>query len=263
MISGTFHVMSQEWRYYSREKSLFHTLHVGQLPSGTAGDTIEIAATSPANPNNGSSSNNFSVPTIPGIGGVTTTNNVTITANTLSDCFASVGPGQTILTNKNCIIQYGVWSSTLKEIYITPQKGGWFMLGGGFTSTEQNGVYQTSPGGTTYDAGTLTYGFANTINGNIDRQPVGFTATQVGAFGRFLNVAQGNYAPNIPPNTGAPNAPNTPWNPNFYLSSIISDDCIRIFEGIAGRFFRFQVRNTSNPANDFDMSAWLFKFAEL
>ncbi len=47
MISGTFHVTAQEWRYYSREKSLIHTLHLAQLPSGTVGNSVFILAVPP------------------------------------------------------------------------------------------------------------------------------------------------------------------------------------------------------------------------
>lgn len=48
MISGTFHVMSQQWRYFSREKSIVHTLHVAQLAPSLGGDTVIIGNTAAA-----------------------------------------------------------------------------------------------------------------------------------------------------------------------------------------------------------------------
>lgn len=47
MISGTFIPRAQEWRYYSREKSLIHTLHLAELPSGTIGDSVFIQIVPP------------------------------------------------------------------------------------------------------------------------------------------------------------------------------------------------------------------------
>lgn len=60
MNSGTFHIMSQEWRYYSREKSLIHTLHLGQLTPSRTGDTVLILTAPPAAKTGG-----FKVPQIP------------------------------------------------------------------------------------------------------------------------------------------------------------------------------------------------------
>lgn len=68
MISGTFHTISQEWRYYSREKSLIHTLHLGQLPTGIAGDPVFIPSVPPTGvgglANNGFKVGTGSVPLI-------------------------------------------------------------------------------------------------------------------------------------------------------------------------------------------------------
>lgn len=72
MISGTFHVMSQQWRYFSREKSIVHTLHVAQLLPTQSGDTIVIGVTPPvqANKSGGfSGGTSVQVPPIPAFGG--------------------------------------------------------------------------------------------------------------------------------------------------------------------------------------------------
>lgn len=42
MISGVFHVMSQEWRYFSREKAIVHTAHMAELAPFTTGQTVTI-----------------------------------------------------------------------------------------------------------------------------------------------------------------------------------------------------------------------------
>lgn len=60
MISGAFHTTSQEWRYFSREKALIHTLHLAQLPSGTSGDTVTIGAVPPTG-TGGTKGNGFNV----------------------------------------------------------------------------------------------------------------------------------------------------------------------------------------------------------
>lgn len=53
MISGTFHSLAQEWRYFSREKAIVHTLHLAQIPSSNAGDTVLIATTPPVSKQTG------------------------------------------------------------------------------------------------------------------------------------------------------------------------------------------------------------------
>lgn len=72
MISGSFHVSSQEWRYYSREKSLIHTLHLAQLPPSRVGDTVLIASTPAAQNQNGFQVPGLKIPALPAfnVGGI-------------------------------------------------------------------------------------------------------------------------------------------------------------------------------------------------
>lgn len=67
MISGAFHPMAQEWRYYSREKSLIHTLHLAELPTTINGQSIIIAPTVPTGTTGGSNGFNVGPITIPDI----------------------------------------------------------------------------------------------------------------------------------------------------------------------------------------------------
>ncbi len=62
MISGTFHTTAQEWRYYSREKSLIHTAHFAQLPTGIPGDPVFIPVVPPTG-TGGTGNNGFKVGT--------------------------------------------------------------------------------------------------------------------------------------------------------------------------------------------------------
>lgn len=126
MNSGTFHVMSQEWRYFSREKSIIHTLHLGQLPPSGTGDTILIESTSPTSQGNGVGGGQFSVPSLtmpagPG-GGVV---NFTFSQNVLSQCFGSFH-NRTILAQKNMDIVVGRWDTDMQVIIMTPKQSGWF-----------------------------------------------------------------------------------------------------------------------------------------
>lgn len=128
MISGTFHASSQQWRYFSREKAIVHTLHLSQLPSGTSGDTILIASTAPPASNN----NNFSEPKInmppsSTFGGGATLN-LQFSRNTLSRVFGSVGRDKTILAQKNMTIQFAGWSPQWREFYMIPGEAGWYMI---------------------------------------------------------------------------------------------------------------------------------------
>ena len=66
MISGTFHPSAQEWRYFSREKALIHTLHLGQLPASTPGNSVFIQAVPPSGTHSG---RNINVPSITPWGG--------------------------------------------------------------------------------------------------------------------------------------------------------------------------------------------------
>lgn len=126
MNSGTFHVISQQWRYFSREKSIIHTLHLGELDASHRGQTVIIDSTPPINnPNDG----NFSVPPLtlpPTVGGGI--GNVTFTNTVLSTCFGAVGVNQEILGLKNMIIQLSRWDAQEMRFLMTPQESGLFFL---------------------------------------------------------------------------------------------------------------------------------------
>jgi hypothetical protein len=66
MVSGTFHITSAEWRYFSREKSIVHTSHFGQVPPYVTGQSVFITPIPPTGTgNNGfSGGNKFSVPVV-------------------------------------------------------------------------------------------------------------------------------------------------------------------------------------------------------
>lgn len=127
MISGTFHVSSQEWRYFAREKSIVHTLHLGQLPpTGTKpGDTVLIDSAAPSANNN---SSNFSVPkiSIPAFPDINITETVKTTRTTLPNVFGSVGMNKTILAQKNVNIQFAGWDPFHRQFYMTPNQSGWY-----------------------------------------------------------------------------------------------------------------------------------------
>lgn len=164
MNSGTFHISSQEWRYFSREKAIIHTTHLAQLPSGTPGDTILIDSTAPASSNN----NNFSVPpvSIPSFPGINVVENLKFSRNTLPDVFGSVGMNKTVLAQKNCIIQFSTWAPSLMQFYITPNAAGWYLLHVQAQSDARNASY-------------LGPTSSQSISCSIDRMPVGLQSTQI------------------------------------------------------------------------------------
>lgn len=45
MNNEPFHILSQDWRYFPRQKELIATLHLGQLPEARSGDTVLILPT--------------------------------------------------------------------------------------------------------------------------------------------------------------------------------------------------------------------------
>lgn len=67
MVSGTFHVQSQEWRYFSREKSIVHTAHLSQLPVFSTGQTITILIAPPTGSTASGNGFNFKPQPYPGI----------------------------------------------------------------------------------------------------------------------------------------------------------------------------------------------------
>ncbi len=122
MNSGTFHVMAQEWRYYSREKSLIHTLHLAELVGQRSGDTVLIAST-PANPQRGG----FKLPPIqlppqPFFGGA---GNIITNEAFVSDCYGCVNwMGQILAQSKMGILV----NFAADTISFTPESSGFFMV---------------------------------------------------------------------------------------------------------------------------------------
>lgn len=47
MNNEPFHAIGQEWRYFSREKAIIHTLHLAQLPSYVTGSSVFITPVPP------------------------------------------------------------------------------------------------------------------------------------------------------------------------------------------------------------------------
>lgn len=185
MISGTFHISSQEWRYFSREKSIIHTAHMAQLPTGTPGDTVLIGNTAPASTNN----NNFSVPPIslPSFPGINVTENVTFSRTTLPDVFGSVGLNKTILAVKNCVIQFAGWDINSRQFYITPNQAGRYFFHIEVQSDNRDAGYLGPP----------FQGVNQFIMASIDRMPVGFTSTQIIQYVQEIAMS-GRFVPPAP-----------------------------------------------------------------
>lgn len=141
MISGTFHPIAQEWRYYSREKSLIHTLHLAQLSSGVPGNTVEIAKT--PNFNNGGLGS-FSVPPLQLPGPPTINNTVynTYLQSIGSICYGCVSDTKVITAQKNCGISIDSWSSTLLQVTFNPVYSGRYLVHVHGQSDQRNSTYQ-------------------------------------------------------------------------------------------------------------------------
>lgn len=236
MISGAFHPASQEWRYYSREKSLIHTLHLAQLVSGSGGDTVLIESAPPAAHN---SSQGFSVPPLNlpllGGGGIA---NVTFTKNVLSQCFGSAfGQTKSVVCHKNMDIQFGVWDDFLKEIIFTPQQPGWFLCHAEFTSGLR---------GFEVSASAQQHFF------NVRMQRFPGTATSPFINSSSTLTMDGTQSP-------------TTWRSTMYLSSILNTGYTDFIVTGKGTPVRASMINTSTPANPEPgsyLSAFMFKVAE-
>ncbi len=129
MISGSFHTISQEWRYYSREKALIHTLHLAQLTTGTPGDTVEIASTA-SKLSQGLGKTSFSVPpiTLPGPPSFNATVYNTFLQSVGSVCYGCVSDTKIITAQKNCGISIDSWSSTLLQVTFSPVYAGRYLI---------------------------------------------------------------------------------------------------------------------------------------
>lgn len=122
MISGTFHVMAQEWRYYAREKSLIHTLHLGELTSSQRGDTVLIAPVPPINQKGG---NGYKFPALPLPGNPYLGANAKLVTNdsVIVTCFGGTNHlGQIIAQSKMSI------TVTPTIITMVPQEPGYFVV---------------------------------------------------------------------------------------------------------------------------------------
>ncbi len=143
MISGSFHTIEQEWRYYSREKSLIHTLHLAQLTTGTVGESIAIAANaSKLNSNLGLGS--FGVPQLqlPGPPTFNATVYNTFLQSVGSACYGCVSDTKVITAQKQCGISIDSWSSTLLQVTFTPVLQGRYFVHMHGQSDQRNVSYQ-------------------------------------------------------------------------------------------------------------------------
>lgn len=136
MISGTFHVNSQEWRYFSREKSIVHTAHLAQLPQGNPGDTVLIASTAPTQ-NQGSRGNHNPMPTPIGPYFQTNIFNVSNTSFII-DSYGCVNWQGTILAQKNMGISVGPLNGALAYVDMVPEESGFYVV-----HVEVSGDYHT------------------------------------------------------------------------------------------------------------------------
>lgn len=126
MISGSFHTLSQEWRYYSREKSLIHTLHLAQLPTPQSGDTVLILPVPTVKNNSkGFSLPPFALPSGPAYGfNATQVTNQSMTI----DCYASTNCAGAVLNASRISVQVGPIGGALSQIIMEPQESGFFWV---------------------------------------------------------------------------------------------------------------------------------------
>lgn len=251
MISGTFHISSQEWRYFSREKAIIHTAHLAQLPSGTSGETVLIDSTSPSSSNN----NNFSVPpvSIPSFPGISVIENVTFSRTTLPDVFASIGQNKTILAQKNCIIQFAGWSAQLMQFYVTPNQSGRYFFYIEAQGDPRDAAYQ----GPIDPTLSPQPAYASYISCGVQKIPTGFSSnTIVGAGGSQQITMQGFFAP-----WGSPPQPywsTTTYNLATQLTTrgwgidIVSKNQTCVFSG-----------NFLGNAPDAQLTGYMFKIADI
>ncbi len=230
MISGSFHTLAQEWRYYSREKALIHTLHLAQLPSSRRGDTVVIASTPPAANNN----QHFHVPPLilPQTGGGGNIQ-ITLTKNVMSTCFGSFGIAKNILAQKNMDIDFNPWANTQMTATMIPHEGGWFMIHVEAQSDQRN----------------LTY------LGPVANEQIGITVRKGDQFGHaYIQYSSGIEQ------VGLVDA--THWNSNFYTNRINALWGTAFMDCGKGVPILFNGFDLGDPATA-TLSGWAFKFAEL
>lgn len=124
MNNEPFHVMSQEWRYFSRQKSLIHTLHLAQLAPDLPGETVLILPTAPEKSGDGWH------PPVPPLPGGTFGGSGKIITNTglILDCYGSVSYNGTITAQNKMDITVGPLGATEKIITMMPTESGFFMV---------------------------------------------------------------------------------------------------------------------------------------
>lgn len=132
LVNEPFHVMSQEWRYYSREKSIIHTLHLAQLTSGTLGQTILIAPT--VNPKAGG----FNVPSlqVPAIAGFSFPASTgtpaqptgTFGSNTYAWFFYNAASGKNISDHQGVSVNTANLFAISPKVVFTPGVGGLYVV---------------------------------------------------------------------------------------------------------------------------------------
>lgn len=238
MNSGTFHVMSQEWRYFSREKSIIHTLHLGQLPPSGTGATILIDSTSPTM--QGGKVGGFSVPSLnlpAGPGGGTI--NFTVSKNVLSQCFGSFY-NKTILSQKNMDIVVGRWDTDTQQIIMTPHQSGWFFVHIDGNS-DIRGVPMTYQGATV-DVGTVQSTILISVRKN---SILGSVIAQAG----MAMYMGGVFDP-------------THWRADMYVTSQIPAYAIGIGVVAKGQPICFSGRYMGDPTQS-SLSGYMYCFSDL
>lgn len=118
--------MSQEWRYFSRQKSLVHTLHLAQLADGYPGDTVLIANTAPEKNVFGGG---WAFPPMQVPGGMFGGDGSMVTnTNMTTDCYGSVAYDGAIIAQNKMTISVGPTGDTEKIITFIPAESGFFLV---------------------------------------------------------------------------------------------------------------------------------------
>lgn len=239
--------MAQEWRYYSREKSLIHTLHLTELVTGSRGDTILIAPTPPVTQTNLGNAGGFSVPSLQlptqGNGIV----DVTFTKNVLSTVFGAVGINKQILCQKGVIIQFSRWDSQQMRFLMTVQDAGWYFVYVEGQSDLRDpsqgyfGPFDPSRGGQSQEIGV-----------GANRQPYGFSATTICGEGSGI-YQQGPMDGSTSP---------LHWGPNLYITTTHVTRAHGVTDLGAGETVEFIGSFLGNAPAAY-VSGYLFKMSDL
>lgn len=197
MNSEPFHVMSQEWRYFSRQKALVHTLHLGQLPESRSGDSVFINVAPPTGTGQIGSKFNvppLTIPTIPPFQG-----------GSWKDSINNIPP---------------MWVQSV-DSFASPLSGTYGFTGsyGNFVSIRTIGVYElANTGGVFMLQGAVLAGQNNNAEMNPCRIRL-FTTTQQGVVGATLQDSQSLVQ--------MKGSPSSNWNNNMYVEESIGGDPLR------------------------------------